>query len=89
MKVIIQRVSRASVEINSLVYASINSGMVIFSLDTPYIFLGPSKSMVNPIGSVVGIIILLITIFFQRKLFARTGRFLASTVNASFKDETP
>ncbi len=66
-----------------------DSGMVIFSINTPYFLLGPSKDMVNPIGSVIGIIILLITLFFQRKLFARTGRFLASTVNASFKDETP
>jgi len=66
-----------------------DSGMVIFSVDTPYYFLGPSKYMVNPIGSILGIIILLITIFFQRRLFARTGRFLASTVNASFKDEAP
>ena len=30
MKVIIQRVSRASVEINSSVYSSIDSGMVVF-----------------------------------------------------------
>ena len=67
----------------------IDSVMVVFSANTPYFFLGPSKNMVNPIGSFVGIIILLVTIFFQRRLFARTGRFLASTVNASFKDETP
>jgi len=67
----------------------IDSGMVIFSIDTPYYLLGPSKYMVNPISSVIGLIILLITIFFQRRLFTRTGRFLASTVNASFKDETP
>ncbi len=67
----------------------IDSGLVVFSSDIPYFFLGPSKNMVNPIGSVIGIIILLITIFFQRRLFARTGRFLASTVNASFKEETP
>ena len=66
-----------------------DSGMVSFSIDTPYFLLGPSRNMVNPIGSVIGIIILLITIFFQRRLFARTGRFLASTVNASSKDETP
>ena len=66
-----------------------DSGMIIFSTDTPYYLLGPSRNMVNPIGSVIGIIILLITIFFQRRLFARTGRFLASTVNASSKDETP
>ena len=66
-----------------------DSGMVKFSIDTPYFLLGPSKDMVNPIGSVLGITILLITIFFQRRLFARTGRFLASTVNASSKDETP
>ncbi len=66
-----------------------DSGMVVFASDTPYFFLGPSKNMVNPIGSFVGIIILLVTIFFQRRLFARTGRFLASTVNASCKDETP
>ena len=66
-----------------------DSGMVRFSIDTPYFLLGPSKDMVNPIGSVLGITILLITIFFQRRLFARTGRFLASTVNASSKDETP
>ena len=67
----------------------VDSGMIIFSVDTPYYLLGPSRNMVNPIGSVIGIIILLITIFFQRRLFARTGRFLASTVNASSKDETP
>ena len=66
-----------------------DSGLVIFSMDTPYYLLGPSKYMVNPIASYIGIIILLIVIFFQRRLFARTGRFLASTVNASFKDETP
>ena len=66
-----------------------DSGMVIFSIDTPYYLLGPSKYMVNPIGSVIGIIILLITIFYQRRFLARTGRFLASTVNASFKDEIP
>ena len=66
-----------------------DAGMVVFSIDTPYLLLGPSKNMVNPIGSVIGIAILLVTIFFQRRLFARTGRFLASTVNASCKDETP
>ncbi|MBW3042714.1 CPBP family intramembrane glutamic endopeptidase [Prochlorococcus marinus] len=67
----------------------LDSGMVIFSNETPYYLLGPSKYMVNPIASVFGIIILLTTIFFQRRLFASTGRFLTSTVNASFKDETP
>ena len=67
----------------------VDSGMVIFSIDIPYYLLGPSKNMVNPIGSVIGITILLVTLFFQRRLFARTGRFLASTVNASFKDEIP
>ena len=66
-----------------------DSGMVIFSIDTPYYLLGPSRNMVNPIGGVFGIIILLITIFFQRRLFARTGRFLASTVNACSKGEIP
>ena len=66
-----------------------DSGMVIFSIDTPYFLLGPSKNMVNPIGGVIGIVVLLVTIFFQRRFFVRTGRFLASTVNASFKDETP
>ena len=66
-----------------------DAGMVVFSIDTPYFLLGPSKNMVNPIGSVFGITILLITLFFQRRLFARTGRFLSSTVNASFKDEIP
>ena len=66
-----------------------DSGMVSFSIQTPYYFLGPSENMVNPISSITGITILLITIFFQRRFFARTGRFLASTVNASFKDETP
>ena len=66
-----------------------DSGMVVFSINTPYFLLGPSRNMVNPIGSVIGITILLFTLFFQRRLFARTGRFLASTVNASFKDEIP
>ena len=66
-----------------------DSGMIIFSIDTPYYLLGPSRNMVNPIGSIIGIIMLLITIFFQRRFFARTGRFLASTVNASSKDEIP
>ncbi len=64
-------------------------GMIIFSVDTPYFLLGPSQYMVNPIGGIIGITILLIIIFIQRRLFARTGRFLASTVNASFKDDTP
>ncbi len=66
-----------------------DSGMVIFSDDLPYYFLGPSKEMVNPIGGIIGIIVLLTIIFFQRRLFLRTGRFLASTVNASFKDDIP
>ena len=66
-----------------------DSGLVIFSIQTPYYLLGPSKYMVNPIGSIIGIIILSITIFYQRRLFASTGRFLASTDNASFKDEIP
>jgi len=66
-----------------------DSGMVVFSIDTPFYLLGPSKYMVNPIASVIGITILLITIFAQRRFFASTGRFLASTVNASFMDETP
>ena len=66
-----------------------DSGMVVFSSKTPYYLLGPSIYMANPIGSITGIIILLITIFFQRRLFASTGRFLASTVNASCKDEAP
>ena len=66
-----------------------DSGMVIFSIHTPYYLLGPSKNMMNPIGGVIGITMLLITIFFQRRLFVSTGRFLASTVNASFKDATP
>ncbi len=66
-----------------------DSGMLVFSIDTPYFLIGPSKNMVNPIGSVIGIIILFITIFFQRRLFARTGRFLASTVNASSNEEIP
>tara|TARA_B100000579_G_scaffold330757_1_gene280971 strand:+ start:1079 stop:1966 length:888 start_codon:yes stop_codon:yes gene_type:complete len=67
----------------------VDAGMIVFSQDTPYFLLGPSEFMVNPISSVLGITILLTTIFFQRRLFARTGRFLASTVNASFKDEIP
>ena len=66
-----------------------DSGMLIFSIDTPYFLLGPSRNMVNPIGGLIGITILLITVIVQRRLFARTGRFLASTVKASFKDEIP
>ena len=66
-----------------------DSGLVVFSIETPYYLLGPSKYMVNPIGSIIGIIVLSITIFCQRRLFASTGRFLASTDNASFKDEIP
>jgi len=67
----------------------IDSGMVIFSIDTPYYLLGPSRYMINPIGSVIGLTILLIILFFQRRFFASTGRFFTSTFNASFKDETP
>ena len=67
----------------------VDSGMVIFSSDTPYYFLGPSKDMVNPIGSIFGITILLIILFCHRRLFSMTGLFLTSTVNASFKDEIP
>ena len=66
-----------------------DSGLVNFSKEIPYYFLGPSREMVNPIGSVLGIIILLIIIFYQRRFFVSTGRFLVSTVNASFKDEIP
>ena len=66
-----------------------DAGMVVFTIDTPYFFLGPSKNMVNPIGSAIGIAILLVTIFFQRRFFAKTVRFFAPTVNASFKNETP
>ncbi len=57
-----------------------DSGMLKFSSDVPYFLLGPSKNMVNPIGGIVGIAILLVTVYFQRSLFARTGRFLASSV---------
>ena len=64
-----------------------DSGMLNFSPDVPYFLLGPSKNMVNPIGGIIGIAILFITIFFQRKLFARTGRFLASTGKASLLDQ--
>ena len=67
----------------------VDSGLIVFSNDTPYYFLGPSKNMQNPIGSIVGIIILLVIIYFQRRLFSKTGRFLASTVRASFREETP
>ena len=67
----------------------VDSGMVVFTSDIPYYLLGPSKDMVNPIASVIALPVLLIIIFFQRRLFDRTGRFLASTVNASFKDEMP
>ena len=67
----------------------VDSGMVVFTSDVPYYLLGPSKDMVNPIASVIALPVLLIIIFFQRRLFDRTGRFLASTVKASFKDEIP
>ena len=66
-----------------------DSGLVVFSNEIPYYLMGPSNQMVNPIGSVIGITILLMIIYFQRRFFASTGRFLASTVKASFKDETP
>ena len=66
-----------------------DSGLIIFSKDIPYYFLGPSSDMVNPIGSILGILILVIIIFLQRKLFAKSGRFLASTINASSSDEIP
>ncbi len=66
-----------------------DSGLVSFSNSIPYYFLGPSKEMINPIGSILGIAILLIIVFFQRRVFARTGRFLASTVSASFREEIP
>ena len=67
----------------------IDAGLITFSSETPFYLLGPSREMINPIGSIFGILILLIIVFFQRRLFARTGRFLTSTVNASFKDEMP
>ncbi len=65
-----------------------DSGMVIFSDNTPYYLLGPSRLMVNPIGSVLGILILLIIIFYQRGYFVITGRFLASTEKSSLNDLT-
>ena len=66
-----------------------DAGMIIFSVETPFFFLGPTRDMVNPIGGVIGIVVLLVTIFFQRRIFASTGRFLASRVNNSFKYKTP
>ena len=60
-----------------------DSGMLNFSPDVPYFLLGPSLNMVNPIGGIIGIAILFVTIFFQRRHFARTGRFLASTGKTS------
>ena len=66
-----------------------DSGLLIFSNETPYYFLGAAKELQNPIGGFIGITVLLVILIFQRKLFSRTGRFLDSTVNASFKDETP
>ena len=63
--------------------------LIDFDGEVPYYLLGPSREMVNPIGSIFGITILLIILFFQRRLFSRNGRFLTSTVSASFKDEMP
>ena len=63
-----------------------DSGFAVFSIDTPFYLLGPSSEMVNPLAGIAGITILMIIIFSQRRFFSRTGRFLASTVNASSKD---
>ena len=66
----------------------IDSGLIIFSVETPYYLMGPSEAMVNPIGGLLGILILLITIYFQRRFFVKTGRFLSSTIiNASLKNK--
>tara|TARA_Y100001968_G_scaffold65910_1_gene56674 strand:- start:2858 stop:3727 length:870 start_codon:yes stop_codon:yes gene_type:complete len=67
----------------------VDSGLVAFSPGTPFYFLGPSIEMVNPLAGISGITVLIIIVLFQRRLFSRTGRFLASTVNASSKDEIP
>ncbi len=66
-----------------------DSGLVIFSNETPYYFLGAAKELQNPIGGVIGITALCIILISQRRLFARTGRFLDLTVKASLRDETP
>tara|TARA_Y100001968_G_C19293948_1_gene685651 strand:- start:148 stop:972 length:825 start_codon:yes stop_codon:yes gene_type:complete len=56
-----------------------DSGLIKLSNETPYYLLGPSQNMINPIGGIFGINILLIIIFFQRRLFSRTGRFFTET----------
>ena len=58
-----------------------DSGMVLFTSEIPFYLLGPSKSMVNPIGSLLGIIFLITIIFFQRKIFVKTRQFLDLKVN--------
>ncbi len=66
-----------------------NSGLVIFSNETPYYLLGASKELQNPIGGVIGIAALFIILIFQRRLFSKTDRFLDLTVKASLRDEMP
>ena len=66
-----------------------DSGLVIFSNETPYYLLGAAKELPNPIGGVIGITALFVILIFQRRLFSRTGRFLDLTVKASLRDEIP
>ena len=66
-----------------------DSGLVIFSNETPYYLLGAAKELQNPIGGIIGITVLCIILIFQRRLFSRTVRFLDLTVKASFRDEIP
>ncbi len=53
-----------------------DSGLVIFSNETPFYLLGAAKELRNPIGGIIGITTLVIILIFQRRLFSRTGRFL-------------
>ena len=67
----------------------IDSGLLRFAVDTPVLLIGPGGNSPNPIGGVVSITLLLIILFCQRKVFAKTGRFSLETVKASSKGASP
>ena len=67
----------------------INSGTIDIAENVPIWLVGPGASDPNPIGSLGAMISMALIIFYQRKDFAKTGRFFASTVKASSKVDSP
>lgn len=61
----------------------ISGGLVEFSLDIPSLLYGPSGSTLNPLGGLVGILILILTLWCQCTALAIAGNPCKGALNAS------